>query len=67
MQSDEEIVLNRHLSMTPVSIQLELTAACNLMCKFCHNTQESIACDNYEEIIDRLHDENVNPTFGFFS
>lgn len=45
--------------MAPVNVQFELTEACNLMCKFCYNSQEPIVCSNYRAIIDRLCDENV--------
>jgi radical SAM protein with 4Fe4S-binding SPASM domain len=51
--------LERCTSMAPVRVQFELTEACNLMCRFCYNSQFPVMCRNYLSIIDRLVKEKV--------
>lgn len=43
------------LGQTPVTkVELELTEACNLQCRFCYNSCEPAYCQNALAIIDRL-------------
>lgn len=55
----KEKILSQNLAMSPVNIQLELTEACNLQCRFCYNSQQPIMGAKHYEIIDRLLKENV--------
>ncbi len=47
-------------ALIPVTkIELELTEACNLQCKFCYNSCEPTYCEKAYDIIDRLESDGV--------
>jgi len=52
---------NHQLNMTPIRIELELTEACNLNCKFCYNTQSPsyLNIKKAKSIIRSLSDQGV--------
>jgi len=59
MKQEQEKFLLQNLDVSPVNVQLELTEACNLKCRFCYNSQQPILCSRYKNIIDRLESEKV--------
>ena len=40
-------------------VEFELTESCNLACKFCYNSQQTIICSNPLEVIDRIFEAKV--------
>jgi radical SAM protein with 4Fe4S-binding SPASM domain len=59
MKYEQEKILLQNLDVSPVNVQLELTEACNLRCRFCYNSQQPVLCSKYNDIIDRLANEKV--------
>jgi len=57
MNTQKLIELN--INMDPVRVEFELTEQCNLLCKFCYNSQRPITSDKVYEILEKISQENV--------
>ena len=57
MNTQKLIELN--INMDPVRVEFELTEQCNLLCKFCYNSQRPVASNKVHEILEKISRENV--------
>jgi len=57
MNTQKLIELN--INMDPVRVEFELTEQCNLLCKFCYNSQRPITSNKTYEILEKISQENV--------